>query len=249
MMTHDREMTWDGLGEVCNPLSRDLVLEMGLRLSMPVRGSVVEFGVAEGHSTRTIERVVRRHDRSGRFGRPTKRIYAFDSFKGLREKFENLEPGSFACEPPQIPGVTIVNGYFEDTLSPELAREVGQVSFAHLDADLYSSTLCALDWLTPLLVTGSLLLFDEYLGENQSEQRAFEDWSGQRDVHTIQIAEFLRPPSGHGSLRDKRVLLQVIGRGTLPPWQGELDAAGQHGILGKLRNRLTRVGAWVTGAR
>jgi hypothetical protein len=33
--------------------------------------------------------------------------------------------------------------------------------------------MCALTWLTPLLGTGSLLLFDEFLGEQESEKRAF----------------------------------------------------------------------------
>jgi hypothetical protein len=107
--------------------------------------------------------------------------------------------------------VEIVVGYFQDSLTDELARRVGSVSFASFDADLYSSTTCALRWLTPLLHTGSLLLFDEFLGENESEKRAFEDWSRATSLETIKIAEFGREPSGWGAKLDERALFQVIG--------------------------------------
>ena len=44
------------------------------------------------------------------------------------------------------------------------------MALASLDADLFSCTLCALTWLTPLLGIGSLLLFDEYLGDGGAEK-------------------------------------------------------------------------------
>src|SRR5262249_23229120 len=118
MAMTDNGVSWSSLTSKCNPLSRDFVLEIGLRLSLPVPGHVLEFGVAEGHSTRTIRRVLSRYNRFNRLLGRKKEIYAFDSFKGLREKFEKLEAGSFACEPPRIRGTKIIEGYFEDTLTP-----------------------------------------------------------------------------------------------------------------------------------
>ena len=70
---------------------------------------------------------------------------------------------------PRLAGVRLVEGFFENSLTPELASEVGRVSLAHFDADLHASTACALGWLTPLLQPGSLLLFDEFLGEDPAE--------------------------------------------------------------------------------
>jgi Macrocin-O-methyltransferase (TylF) len=130
----------------------------------------------------------------------------------MPEKYENLEVGHFAGTPPKIRGVKIVKGYFDATLTPDLARRVGRVAFASLDADLFSSTLCALNWLTPLLGDGSLLLFDEYLGGDFAEKRAHEEWLEASGVKDEEVARFSREPAGFGEKPDERVLFRVIGR-------------------------------------
>jgi Macrocin-O-methyltransferase (TylF) len=206
---------WSYLGARLNGFSRELILESLVRMTDHIPGNIIEFGVAHGGSTRVIRRTLTKLDR---FKLPArrKRIFACDSFKGLPEKFENAEVGTFACKPPRIRGVEIVEGYFQDSLTEELARRVGKVSVASLDADLYSSTLCALRWLTPLLQTGSVLLFDEFLGENESEKRAFEEWSEETKVPTVLIAEFLRDPSGWGTKIDRRTVYQVVHPDEVP---------------------------------
>ena len=89
-------------------------------------------------------------------------------------------------------------------LTPELTREVGRVSLAHFDADLHSSTACALTCVTPLLQPGSLLLFDEFLGEDPAEERAFLEWSQRTGVRTAMLATFGREPAGHTDTADRR---------------------------------------------
>jgi Methyltransferase domain len=185
-----------------------------VQLSISVKGSIVEFGVADGSSTRTIRAELRRHQ-VGRLSGPTKRIFACDSFEGLPEKYENAEVGAFAGPVPKIAGVEIVKGYFDVSLTPELAERVGPIALASLDADLYSSTLTALRWMTPLLHTGSLLLFDEYIGEKESEKRAHIDWCVETGIETVTLATFRREPSGWGERPDERVLVQVVNRGAV----------------------------------
>jgi hypothetical protein len=217
MIDHSlNESSWPDLRARSTVLSRTMTLELCVRMAYRIPGDIIEFGVARGGSTRVLRRVLSECER-GQIGGARKTIYACDSFKGLREKFENAQIGAFACEVPNIPGVQIVEGYFEDSLTPALARRVGRVALASLDADLYSATLCALRWLTPLLQSGSLLLFDEYLGEQASERRAHEDWLRESGLRTIQLAEFLREPSGWGSTPDRRVLAQVIGPEVFTP--------------------------------
>jgi hypothetical protein len=186
-------------------LPKDVVLEMCIRLAAKVPGSIVEFGLANGDSAR----VLRRHSK--------KEIFALDSFEGLQERFETLQEkfetlnvGHFAEPVPDIPGVNFVKGYFENTCTDQLAAQVGRVAFAHLDTDLYSSTLAALRWLTPLLVDGSLILFDELTGGDRAEARALAAWQTETGIVLTRIAEFDREPSGGGDIPDKRLLVQII---------------------------------------
>jgi hypothetical protein len=208
---------WDELKNRTNFLSRDLVLELCVRASLRVPGHIMEFGVASGASTRVIRRTLHKYGSPWfvPFGR--KKIFALDSFEGLREKFENADIGTFAGAVPKMAGVRFVKGYFEDTCTDALRAEVGQVALAHLDADLHSSTLFALRWLVPLLGTGSMLLFDEFTGGDLAEARAFETWRQESGLEVIRLAEFDRDPSGFGTQIDRRALFQVVGTGTLAP--------------------------------
>jgi predicted O-methyltransferase YrrM len=193
------------------PVSREQVLRLAVRSAVRVPGNVIEFGVAEGASTRVLRSELRRLRRQQpKIG--SRRLFACDSFRGLPEQFETLATGTFACEPPRIRGVELVVGYFDDTLDDALARQVGRVALASLDADLESSTTCALRWLTPLLDRGSLLLFDEFDGDGGAERRAYQQWTRETGVQTTKVAEFMRPTAGFGTRIDRRVVFQVTQR-------------------------------------
>lgn len=71
--------------------------------------------------------------------------------------------------------------------------------------------MTALKWLTPLLRPGSLLLFDELLGEDPAEARALAEWSEETGVRLALLGLFGRHPSGHGDMTDRRGLFQVVG--------------------------------------
>jgi hypothetical protein len=190
--------------------TRAHALELAVQISRPVPGHIVEFGVYKGYSTRVLRDELWRCKRWDRRQRG-KRIYACDSFEGLPTEYESLPQGNFATPVPRLSGVRIVKGFFDKSLTPELAAEVGRVSLAHLDADLYESTVCALDWLTPLLGAGSLLLFDEFVGEDPAEARAFVEWTRRTGIDTMLLAWFVREPSGKGGATDRRALFQVVG--------------------------------------
>lgn len=217
-----------------NYLRRAMILEMAVRLSLRVPGSIVEFGVADGSSTRLIRRTLRRYGRRWFVPYPRKTIFALDSFEGLSERFEGAGVGTFAGAVPKVRGVEFVKGYFEETCTPALAARVGRVAFANLDADLYSSTLTALRWLAPLLGPGSLLLFDEFVGEEQSERRAFDEWRAATGIPLTRIGEFDRDPSGFGRTPDRRLLYQVTGAALAPRDPRGGAAWRLHYYLGRL---------------
>jgi hypothetical protein len=114
--------TWQDIEQRIAIVPRDVVLELATRLAFQVPGHIVEFGVYRGRSTRLLRRVLRDLQR-GQVRGAKKEIFACDSFCGMPEQFENLEVGALACEVPDIPGVHIVEGYFEDSLTPRSRAE------------------------------------------------------------------------------------------------------------------------------
>jgi hypothetical protein len=196
-------------GRVTYP-SRAQVMELAVQLARPVEGHIIEFGVWKGHSVRVArDELWRSAVWDGRQRR--KRIYACDSFEGLPENYEHLPAGTFATAVPRLTGVRVVQGFFDRSLTPQLAQEIGRVSLAHFDADLYSSTVTALDWVAPLLHDGSLLVFDEFGGEDPAEERALAEWVDRTGTRVALLALFGREPSGQGEQTDRRAIFQVVG--------------------------------------
>ena len=149
---------------------RTHVFSEGLKLD----GLLLEFGVCHGH---TIRELAAQTERT---------IWGFDSWQGFKETWRpGFEKGHFACDVPEVPkNVRLVSGYFEDSLLPWLVTHPEPVAFAHLDADLYSSTRTVLIGIAGRLKRGSVLLFDEFFGYEGwqwHEAKAFQElveWHG-----------------------------------------------------------------------
>lgn len=133
-------------------------------------GLVLEFGVATG---RTIT-MIAKHCRG--------QVFGFDSFEGLPESwYGDYRRGTFARDelPPVPDNVTLVTGWFSDTLPSFLAEHPEPVSFLHVDSDLYSSAALVLTQLRDRIVAGTVIVFDEYLnypGWQRHEHRAFVEF-------------------------------------------------------------------------
>lgn len=114
------------------------------------RGWAVEFGTGSGESTRMIAAVMP--------------VISFDSFMGLPEDWRpDFLKGHFAgMAVPEIPGATIVPGWFADTVPNYDWPE--DLALVHFDADLYSSTITALDSIGAFVRPGTILVFDEFHG-------------------------------------------------------------------------------------
>jgi len=132
-----RVRSWDYLHGKARFFGRDHVLETATNFCLKIPGHILEFGVFEGRSISKIRDVLDAHYSKHKIRRKDRKLlYGFDSFKGLPERFENLEAGWFATTVPSLKGVQLVEGYFEQSLTPDLAHSIGRVSLAHLDADL-----------------------------------------------------------------------------------------------------------------
>jgi hypothetical protein len=150
---------------------RHQVFDQALR-RVPANGLICEFGVFQAESTNYIARRLRH-----------RRIHGFDSFEGLPEDWRpDFEAGMFSTGghlPTVEPNVTLIKGWFDQTL-PRFAQEhPGPVAMLHIDCDLYSSTKCVLDILGGRIGPGAVLVFDEffnYPGWEEYEYRAFMEF-------------------------------------------------------------------------
>ena len=94
-------------------------------------------------------------------------VYGFDSFEGLPEKWrDGFEKGVFSSNgytPSVNSNVSLVKGWFDQTLPDFVKTQNKKVSFVHIDADLYSSTKCIFDNLKNYFDNDCVIVFDELL--------------------------------------------------------------------------------------
>jgi hypothetical protein len=133
-------------------------------------GRWLEFGVYKGESINLLAR------------RRQGRVFGFDSFEGLPSSWAHLhKKGEYTVEarlPKVEPNVTLVQGWFEETLPP-LLRTWGVFTSAllHIDSDLYQSARFVLFSLAETLTVGSVIVFDEFMGIlPDDESRAFREF-------------------------------------------------------------------------
>jgi hypothetical protein len=139
-------------------------------------GAYLEFGVWRGSTFAQFHHAFRRH----RLDVP---MYAFDSFEGLPEPtgidalggHEPFHAGQFRCSALEfvaelsgrwVPesAYTIVAGFYEDTLRPELRDKLRleRAAMVWIDCVLYESARCVLEFIRPLLQSGTLLMFNDF---------------------------------------------------------------------------------------
>lgn len=149
-----------------------------------VPGAIVEFGTYYGHWLQVLDAIQER--RGWR-----RDIWGFDSFEGLPPPQEGLDPavwheGQYAAPFEEVqarlrvaerPWIRLVKGWFNETLRQEPAASIGPIAYARIDGDLYASAVDCLAFLTPRLVRGAILVFDDWqFDPSVGEPRAFDEW-------------------------------------------------------------------------
>ena len=109
-----------------------------------------------------------------------KKGYGFDTFSGLPEDWiigSAIEKeGTYSSDGnvPQIKGGEFIVGKFEDTLPVFFSESRPMASVINFDADLYSSTICALNFSKPVIDKDTVLVFDEFIINESWEQDEFK---------------------------------------------------------------------------
>ncbi len=151
-------------------------------------GLYMELGVCAGGTINHIASLV-----------PFQWIYGFDSFEGLPDAWDKgggdfIPSGSWARDglPYVLPNVRLIKGWFKDTL-PEFVKNMGTeepIAFLHIDCDLYSSTICALNVLAPLIREGTIIVFDEFYNYPNYKDHEFKALNEFLETHSLK-AEYL----------------------------------------------------------
>jgi O-methyltransferase len=152
------------------------------RYASHLAGDFAECGVYRGGTALLLARVLQ--------NRPDKRLYLFDSFQGLPKITEGKDQwfreGQFSGA--RVDAVEELLTDFRSTTEircgwiPQTfgGLEDNRYGFVHVDVDLYQSTLDCCNYFYPRLVSGGVLLFDEYgfaaaRGEKDAVDEFFAD--------------------------------------------------------------------------
>ena len=109
-----------------------------------------------------------------------KKGYGFDTFTGLPEDWDvgsHVErKGTYTSDRnvPNVAGGEFIAGKFEDTLPLFFAKRRPLASVINFDADLYSSTICALNLSKSVIDKDTILIFDEFIINENWEQDEFK---------------------------------------------------------------------------
>jgi len=194
------------------PLGREEVLLGAFRFVRRnmLGGDYLEFGVYQGdtihlayafseYMSKSVQGWLRAVERAALMRRM--RFFGFDSFEGLPEPVgidagPIFQKGDFAISLEEVQQllrqrgtdlnrVHLVPGFYDEVLTPSLRQtlDLQAAAIVHVDCDLYKSTKTVLDFITPVLQDGTIIIFDDwfhYRGHpHRGEQKAFGEWREQ----------------------------------------------------------------------
>jgi len=152
------------------------------RYARHLPGDFAECGVWNGGTALLLARTLK--------NTANKKLYLFDSFQGLPKLDADKDPWFFEGQycAKSVEAVKAVLSDFQGMIDircgwiPKTFRglEERRYAFAHLDVDVYQSTMDCCAYFYPRLVPGGVLLFDEYCfaaarGEKDAVDEFFAD--------------------------------------------------------------------------
>ena len=159
-----------------------------------IPGEVWECGVYKGGTAGMLAHLIK--DVS-----PSTQLRLFDTFTGLPdadlEKDEGSWIGLFNDTSAKVvgekihailPSALIYEGYIPDTFS---TLEKSKIAFAHIDTDMYKSYIDCLNFIWPRMVTGGIIVFDDY-AYCPGAFKAVNEFFSDKEVKHTEIAETIQ---------------------------------------------------------
>jgi hypothetical protein len=140
-------------------------------LKFPQGGTCLEFGVYVGDSfMRQVELLMSTYTNT--------KIIGFDSWAGLPRETKGVwypdrhSEGHFSTPKDNVlnrlgglihnPRINLVDGFFKDSLTPELQASIDDLIFVNVDVDIHSSCAEILEFIRPMLRPGVIIYFDDW---------------------------------------------------------------------------------------
>lgn len=134
-----------------------------------IDGIGLEFGVRNGDTINSLAKNL-----------PSMTFFGFDSFQGIPEAWNGEVQYSYSTSgrPPKVESnVQLVVGWYSDTLP--IFKPEKPIAIVNIDCDIYSSTASIFQYLSGHFVEGTIIIFDEYIGNESwrnDEFKAFQEW-------------------------------------------------------------------------
>jgi hypothetical protein len=172
-------------------------------------GDYLEFG---SHTARTFRLAWRAHERHAAVAT---RFFLFDSFEGLPEpkgidRHPKWQGGRLASSADEVVATAdaagipreryeLVPGYYEESLTPAFSQSLVargvKAGIVYVDCDLYESAKLALEFVVPLLQSGTIVCFDDWFTfegrPDRGEQRAAAEFlEAHAELSLVEYAQF-----------------------------------------------------------
>lgn len=138
-------------------------------------GCFVEFGVYKGGTASYLAQIARMQGRS---------LFLYDTFCGMpfqgdmdKHAVNDFADTSLEAVKKVIPDAIFCVGTFPESVVP-----MPPIAFAHIDADQYQSIKDAIRIFVPLMVTGGIMVFDDY-NCLESANQAIHEWEYELGYH------------------------------------------------------------------
>ncbi len=148
---------------------KNVFLELVQVAGATPEGCFVEVGVYQGGTASYLTELAEQQGRQ---------IFLYDTFTGMpfqgehdKHKVGDFSDTSFEAVRDALPYANVIQGLFPDSAVP-----MANIAFAHVDVDQYQSYVDCINHLSPLMVEGGVMWFDDY--ELEGARRAVDELIG-----------------------------------------------------------------------
>jgi hypothetical protein len=133
-------------------------------------GCFVEVGVYRGGVACHLSRMAEEQNRE---------VFLYDTFEGIPFKDDidshfvgDFNDTDYETVKNSIPYANVIKGIFPDSIV-----EMPKIAFAHIDVDQYQSYIDCIKYLSPLMVSGGIMWFDDYplVGAKKAIHECFKE--------------------------------------------------------------------------